>query len=53
MDVLYPPSMISTAMELTALGFTAGIPVQGEYVLDSPLITEDNAEQHCFPESPF
>jgi len=45
--------MIFTVMELTALGFIAGIPVQGEYELESPLITEDNAEHHYFPESPF
>ena len=52
-DVLYPPAMISTAMELTALRFTAGIPVQGEFLLKSPLITEENAEQYYFPDSPF
>lgn len=52
-DVLYPPSMISTAMELTALKFIANMPVEGEYILGSPLITQDNAEQYYFPESPF
>ena len=52
-DVLYPPAMISTAMELTALRFTAGIPIQGEFLLESPLITEENAEQYYFPNSPF
>ena len=52
-DVLYPPSMISTAMELTTLKFTANIPVEGEYILGSPLITRENAEQYYFPESPF
>ena len=52
-DVLYPPAMISTAMELTALRFTAGIPIQGEFLLESPLITEENAEQYYFPDSPF
>lgn len=52
-DVLYPPSMISTAMELTALKFIANTPVEGEYILGSPLITQDNAEQYYFPESPF
>ena len=52
-DVLYPPSMISTAMELTALKFMANIPVEGEYILGSPLITRENAEDYYFPESPF
>jgi len=52
-DVLYPPSMISTAMELTALKLTANVPVEGEYILGSPLITSDNAEQYYFPDSPF
>lgn len=52
-DVLYPPSMISTAMELTVLKLTANIPVEGEYILGSPLITPENAEQYYFPDSPF
>ena len=52
-DVLYPPSMISTAMELTALKFISDTPIEGEYILGSPLITEENAEQYYFPESPF
>lgn len=52
-DVLYPPSMISTAMELTALKFVAGAPIEGEYILGSPLITQDNAEDYYFPDSPF
>ena len=52
-DVLYPPSMISTAMELTALKFVSGSPIEGEYILGSPLITQDNAEDYYFPDSPF
>jgi ribose transport system substrate-binding protein len=52
-DVLYPPSMISTAMELTALRFISDTPIEGEYILGSPLIDQDNAEQYYFPESPF
>ena len=38
-DVLYPPSMIATAMELTALKFISNDPISGEYILCSPLIT--------------
>lgn len=52
-DVLYPPSMISTAMELTALKFLSNAPINGEYILGSPLITQDNAEDYYFPDSPF
>ena len=52
-DVLYPPSMIATAMELTALKFISNAPLNGEYILGSPLITPENAEQYYFPDSPF
>lgn len=52
-DVLYPPAMIETAMELTVLKFTSQIPVNGEYILGSPLITQDNASEYYFPDSPF
>ena len=52
-DVLYPPSMIATAMELTALKFISNVPISGEYILGSPLITPENAEQFYYPDSPF
>lgn len=52
-DVLYPPSMIATAMELTALKFLSNAPINGDYILGSPLITKDNAKDYYFPESPF
>lgn len=52
-DVLYPPAMIETAMELTALKFTSQIPVSGNYILGSPLIDKDNAADYYFPDSPF
>lgn len=52
-DVLYPPSMISTAMELTALKFLSNAPINGEYILGSPLITKENAQEYYFPDSPF
>lgn len=52
-DVLYPPSMIATAMELTALKFISNAPINGTYILGSPLITQDNAEDYYFPDSPF
>lgn len=52
-DVTYPPSMISTAIELTALGFIGSAPVAGEFIIDSVLITPENAEQYYYPDSPF
>jgi len=45
--------MISTAMELTALKLISNTPIEGEYILGSPLITQDNAEDYYFPNSPF
>ena len=52
-DVLYPPAMIATAMEVTALRFVSDAPVLGTYILDSPLVTQENAADYYFPDSPF
>lgn len=52
-DVLYPPAMIATAMDLTVQHFVSNGPVLGEYILGSPLITQENAELYYFPDSPF
>lgn len=52
-DVLYPPAMVATAMQVTAGYFFDQIPVSGEYILDATLVTKDNAEQFYFPDSPF
>ncbi len=52
-DIVYSPSMIANAIELTALRYTAKLPVNGTYILDSPLITPANAAQYFFPDSPF
>ncbi len=52
-DVLYPPAMIATAMDLTVQHFVSNGPVVGQYILGSPLITQENAEQYYFPDSPF
>jgi ribose transport system substrate-binding protein len=52
-DVLYPPAMISTAIELTVSGLVNNAPIEGEYILGAPLITPENAEQYYFPDSPF
>ncbi|CAN7411737.1 substrate-binding domain-containing protein [Rhizobium rhizogenes] len=52
-DVLYPPAMVGTAMELTAANFYNQIPVRGSYILDATLVTKDNAKDFYFPDSPF
>jgi ribose transport system substrate-binding protein len=52
-DVLYPPAMIGTAMELTASNLYDKVPVRGNYILDATLITKDNAKDFYFPDSPF
>jgi ribose transport system substrate-binding protein len=52
-DVLYPPAMVATAMQLTAANFYDQVPVRGTYILDATLVTKENAEGFYFPDSPF
>jgi len=52
-NVLYPPSMVGTAMELTAAAIYDAVPVHGTYTLDATLITPENAKNYYFPDSPF
>ncbi|APO69277.1 ribose ABC transporter substrate-binding protein [Rhizobium gallicum] len=52
-DVLYPPAMVATAMEMTAANFYDQVPVRGTYILDATLITKDNAKDFYFADSPF
>jgi len=52
-DVTYPPSMIATAIELTAVGLTSNAPVSGTFTIGSVLITPENAEEFYYPDSPF
>jgi ribose transport system substrate-binding protein len=52
-DVLYPPAMVATAMQLTAANFYDQVPVRGTYILDATLVTKDNAKDFYFPDSPF
>ncbi|MCW1932326.1 ABC transporter substrate-binding protein [Pararhodobacter zhoushanensis] len=52
-DVTYPPSMIATAIELTAVGLVSSAPVSGEFIIGSVLVTQDNAEDFYYPDSPF
>lgn len=49
----YPPSMIKTAIYMTAAQFSGQAPVRGTLKLDAPLITPQNAKQFYFPDSPF
>jgi ribose transport system substrate-binding protein len=52
-DIIYSPSMIGTAIEVTALHFVTKVAISGTYILESPLITPENASQWYFPNSPF
>ena len=52
-DVLYPPAMVATAMELTVDNFYDQVPVRGRYILDATLVTKGNAKQFYFPDSPY
>lgn len=49
----YPPSMIKSAIYMTAGQFAGQAPMRGSFLLDAPLITPDNADQFYFPNSPF
>lgn len=49
----YPPSMIASAMFMTAAQFAGQAPMRGSFKLDAPLITPENADQFYFPDSPF
>jgi len=52
-DVLYPPAMVGTALELTAGHLYDQIPVAGSYTLDATLVTKENAKEYYFPDSPY
>lgn len=52
-DVTYPPSMIATAIEVTAVGQVSAAPVSGDFIIGSVLVTPENAEAFYFPDSPF
>lgn len=52
-NVSYSPAQISTAIDLTVLGLTTDVPVAGRFILESQLITPENAENFYFPDSPY
>jgi ribose transport system substrate-binding protein len=49
----YPPSMIKTAIYLTAANLHGQAPIRGAVKLAAPLITKENADEFYFPDSPF
>jgi alanine dehydrogenase len=49
----YPPSMIKTAIYMTVANLIGKAPVRGTVKLDAPLITQANAKEYYFPDSPF
>ncbi len=52
-DVLYHPSLIVPAIELTTMHYATGAPAEGVFQLDSPLVTQENAENYYKPDSPY
>ena len=52
-DVSYSPAMIATAIELTTSHMVSGVQVSGRYILDSTVITKDNAAEFIDADSPF
>ena len=52
-DVLYSPSMVAVAMDVTAAGLENKIPVRGSYILNATLVTKANAKDFYFKDSPF
>ena len=49
----YPPAMIKTAIYMTVADLIGQAPVRGTVKLDAPLITQENAQEYYFPDSPF
>ena len=52
-DVSYNPNMVASAIDLTTLHFVAGSQVDGTFLINSTLITKDNAAQFDYPNTPF
>ena len=42
-----------TAIEITAVGLVSDAPVSGRFIIGSELVTQENADQYYFPDSPF
>ena len=52
-DVTYSPSMIADAMKLTAGARIKGEKLPASTIIPSVLVTQENAKQYYFPDSPF
>jgi len=52
-DVTYNPNMIATAIDVTALKFIAGSQINGKYIIDSMLVTPENAADFDYAGTPF
>lgn len=52
-DVSYNPNMVATAIDLTALHFVANAQVDGTMIINSTLITKDNAKEFDYANTPF
>jgi ribose transport system substrate-binding protein len=52
-DVTYNPNMIAVAIDVTALHFIAGLQVNGRYIIDSTLVTPENAAEFDYEGTPF
>lgn len=52
-DVTYNPNMIATAIDVTTLHFVAGLQVNGRYIIDSTLVTAENAAEFDYEGTPF
>jgi ribose transport system substrate-binding protein len=47
------PSIISAAIEMTAVGLTSNAPLSGTFTAGPVLVTEVNVEQYYCPDSLF
>ncbi len=52
-DVSYPPSMMKTAMDVTAAHLISKAAVRGTFLISTVLITKANAAEYYDPNSPF
>jgi len=52
-DVSYNPAMVGLAIETTALKYVAGLQINGQYIVDSTLITQGNAKDFDYAGTPF
>jgi ribose transport system substrate-binding protein len=49
----YPQAMIKAAIYMTVANLVGQAPIRGNVKLGAPLITQENAKEYYFPDSPF